>query len=217
MAITVTCLTVSPLAENAYLVGCDETKEAAFIDPGDEPDRLLEAAREQGLTVTKIINTHAHFDHVGAVMPLKDTLGVPFYLHKTDEPLLERLLQVGPMFGIGDGRLPVVDHYLEESGTVEVGNLSAEVLFTPGHSPGHVSLYFKDEGCVFVGDVLFAGSIGRTDLPGGSMATLMQSIEKVLLALPEDTVVYPGHGPATTLGHEKAHNPFLTGGMAFLL
>jgi glyoxylase-like metal-dependent hydrolase (beta-lactamase superfamily II) len=208
---------VSPLAENAYLVGCDETKEAVFIDPGDEPARLLEAAEGGGLTVTKIVNTHAHFDHVGAVTALKDALEVPFYLHKADEPLLERLLQVGPMFGIGDGRLPVVDNYLEEGQFIEVGNLTAEVLFTPGHSPGHVSLYFKDEGCIFVGDVLFAGSIGRTDLPGGAISTLMNSIEKVLMTLPPETVVYPGHGPDTTIGQEKSHNPFLTGGIPFML
>jgi hydroxyacylglutathione hydrolase len=217
MAIAVTCLTVSQLAENAYLVGCDETKEAIFIDPGDEPARLLKAAEDGGFKVVKIVNTHGHFDHVGAVMAIKDALEVPFYLHKEDEPLLERLLQVGPMFGIGDGRLPVVDHYLEVGQTVEVGNLSAEVLFTPGHSPGHVSLHFADEGCIFSGDVLFAGSIGRTDLPGGSIAVLMRSIEQVLLALPAETVVYTGHGPATTIGHEKTNNPFLTGGVPFLL
>ncbi|MDA2915968.1 MBL fold metallo-hydrolase [Nitrospinae bacterium AH_259_B05_G02_I21] len=217
MAIAVTCFTVSQLAENTYLIGCDETKEAIFIDPGDEPARLLKAAEDSGFTVTKIVNTHGHFDHVGAVMAIKEALEVPFYLHKDDEPLLERLLQVGPMFGIGDGRLPVVDHYLEVGQTVEVGNLSAEILFTPGHAPGHVSLHFADEGCVFSGDVLFAGSIGRTDLPGGSIATLMRSIEQVLLALPPETVVYPGHGPSTTIGHEKDHNPFLTGGGPFLL
>jgi glyoxylase-like metal-dependent hydrolase (beta-lactamase superfamily II) len=217
MAMTVRCFTVSPLAENAYLVVCDETKEAIFIDPGDEPTRLLQAVEEDGLSVTKIVNTHAHFDHVGAVMALKDALEAPFYLHQADEPLLERLLEVGPMFSIGDGRVPVVDHYLEEGQTVEVGNLAAEVLFTPGHSPGHVSLYFKDEGCVFVGDVLFAGSIGRTDLPGGSISTLMRSIENVLLGLPQETVVYPGHGPETTISREKSQNPFLTGGIPFLL
>lgn len=217
MAIAVTCFTVSQLAENTYLIGCDETKEAIFIDPGDEPARLLKAAEDSGFTVTKIVNTHGHFDHVGAVMAIKDALEVPFCLHKDDEPLLERLLQVGPMFGIGDGRIPVVDHYLEVGQTVEVGNLSAEILFTPGHAPGHVSLHFADEGCIFSGDVLFAGSIGRTDLPGGSIATLMRSIEQVLLALPPETVVYPGHGPSTTIGHEKDHNPFLTGGVPFLL
>lgn len=217
MAMIVHCFTVSPLAENAYLVACDETMDAAFVDPGDEPARLLQAARAGGYKVTKIINTHAHFDHVGAVTVLKDALGAPFYLHKADEPLLERLLQVGPMFGIGDGRLPEVDHYLEAGQTVEVGNLKAEVLMTPGHSPGHVSLYFAEEGCVFVGDVLFAGSIGRTDLPGGSISTLMSSIEKVLMALPPETVVYPGHGPATTIGEEKDDNPFLTGGIPFML
>ena len=217
MAIAVTCFTVSQLAENTYLVGCEETKDAVFIDPGDEPDRLLKAAEESGFTVTKIVNTHGHFDHVGAVMAVKDALEIPFHLHKDDEPMLERLLQVGPMFGIGDGRIPVVDHYLEEGDTVEVGNLTAEVLFTPGHSPGHVSLYFAEEGCIFSGDVLFAGSIGRTDLPGASIATLMRSIEQVLLPLPLETVIYPGHGPATTIGQEKEQNPFLTGGMPFLL
>lgn len=217
MAMTVKCFTVSPLAENAYLVACDETKEAIFVDPGDEPARLLEAVEAEGFTVTKIVNTHGHFDHVGAVMALKDALEVPFHLHKSDEPLLERLLEVGPMFRIGDGRVPVVDHYLEEGQAVEVGKLTGEVLFTPGHSPGHVSLYFPDQGCVFVGDVLFAGSIGRTDLPGGSISTLMHSIEKVLMELPQETVVYPGHGPETTIGQEKAQNPFLTGGIPFLL
>jgi glyoxylase-like metal-dependent hydrolase (beta-lactamase superfamily II) len=202
-------LTVSPLLENCYIVGDPGTMQGVVIDPGDEAGRIAAAIRRFGLTVTKIVNTHGHVDHVGAVADLKDLLGAAFYLHPAEKMHLERLPEVAVMFGIQDARVPVVDVELADGDTIMVGELAMHVVHTPGHTPGHCVLVFDEH--VFCGDLIFAGSIGRTDLPGGDYPTIVASLEKAILTLPEATILYPGHGPATTVAIEKQFNPFLRG------
>ena len=203
-------LEVSPFMENAYIVGCEETKQAVIFDPGDEAGRIAAEVQRLGLTVREIIATHAHIDHIGAVHALKEMLGVPFRIHKNEEILVKAYDQQCRMFGIRFGAEPGIDGYIEEGGEIAVGNLKARVLLTPGHSPGGLCFYFQGSpGSVIVGDTLFMGSIGRTDLIGGDMKTLIANIKNKILTLPEDTKVYSGHGPMTTVGREMKTNPFL--------
>jgi hydroxyacylglutathione hydrolase len=206
-------LTVGPFQENCYIVGDEETGVAALIDPGDEAARIAMAVEQTGLDIGSIIVTHAHIDHVGAVTALTDEYACPVLMHAEAEPLLEGLPTQAMMMGIRFGKVPGVDRYVEDEDILEVGDLRLRSLYTPGHAPGHLAFYLQDEGLVLSGDALFAGSVGRVDLPGGSMEVLMQSIEERLLTLPDDTVVYPGHGPRTTIGNERTSNPFLQGGM----
>jgi glyoxylase-like metal-dependent hydrolase (beta-lactamase superfamily II) len=206
-------LTVGPFQENCYIVGDEETGVGALIDPGDEAARIAMAVEQTGLDIGSIIVTHAHIDHVGAVAALTDEYACPVLMHAEAEPMLEGLPTQAMMMGIRFGKVPGVDRYVEDEDVLEVGNLRLRSLYTPGHAPGHLAFYLQDEGLVLSGDVLFAGSVGRVDLPGGSMEVLMQSIEERLLTLPDDTVVYPGHGPRTTTGNERTSNPFLQGGM----
>jgi len=201
-------LTVGPVQANCYLVGCPETRAAVIIDPGDEAERILQTVAELKVTVTHILLTHAHFDHITAAKAIMDATGAPLALHPDDLPLLN----VGggaTAFGLPQPPIPVPQIWLNPGDTISAGTLTFSVLHTPGHSPGHVCFLEANHGAVFVGDVLFAGSIGRTDLPGGSYETLMDSIAHQLMTLPDDTVVYPGHGPATTIGAERVGNPFL--------
>ena len=201
-------LVVGALATNCYIVGCEKTKQAAVIDPGDEADRILAAVREAGLTVTHVLLTHAHFDHIGAADEVVKASGAPLALHPDDLPLL----QAGGgalFFDFQPPPVPAAVTSLAAGQEIGVGELTLRVLHTPGHSPGHVTFYAPAEGALFDGDVLFAEGIGRTDLPGGSFAVLMRSIGEQLMTLPDDTVVYPGHGPATTIGHERRSNPWL--------
>jgi len=207
-------LEVGPFMENTYVVGCEETKEAVVIDPGAEPERILAAIEKHKLNVTRIINTHAHIDHIGAVEAIRKAKNAKFLLHETEAPFVAGYDQQCSFFGVRFGDKPVIDDFLKEGETIVVGNLKAEVLLTPGHSPGGLCFNFGE--CVFVGDTLFAGSIGRTDLPGGSYEMLIDNIKKKLLTLPSNTKVYCGHGPATTIGREKETNPFLTGRMNIL-
>ncbi len=203
-------LEVSPFMENAYIVGCEETKQAVIFDPGDEAGRIAAEVQRLGLTVSEIIATHAHIDHIGAVHALKEMLGVPFRLHKNEEILVKAYDQQCRMFGIQFGAEPGIDGYIEEGDEIAVGNLKAKVLLTPGHSPGGLCFHFQGSpGSVIVGDTLFMGSIGRTDLIGGDMKTLIANIKNKILTLPEDTQVYSGHGPMTTVGREMKTNPFL--------
>ena len=201
--------TVGPFAENSYFVADPESKEAIAIDPGDEAPRLLELIERHGLNVRYILNTHAHIDHVGAVEAIKRATGAPFYLHEAELPLLEGLPVQASMFGLTPPEIPEVDNYLKEGDVFRLAGdaITVEVFDTPGHSPGSVS--FRIGEVLIVGDTLFAGSIGRTDLPGGDYETLMRTIRERLLVYPDATPVYPGHGPQTTIGTERGSNPFL--------
>jgi hydroxyacylglutathione hydrolase len=206
-------LTVSPFQENCYIIGDQESGVGAIIDPGDEAARIALAVEQTGLDIGSIIVTHAHIDHVGAVVALTDEYACPVLMHTEAEAMLEALPTQAIMMGIRFGKVPGVDRFLEDEDIVEVGELRLRSLYTPGHAPGHLAFYLEDEGLVLSGDALFAGSVGRVDLPGGSMEVLMQSIEERLLTLPDETVVYPGHGPQTTIRNERTTNPFLQGGM----
>ena len=192
---------------NCFVLGCDTTQEAAVIDPGDEPDRILLALAESNLTVKLIINTHGHFDHVGANKKLKEVTGAPILIHPLDAPMLNQLASSAAAWGMKAENSPPADRELQDGDQVNFGKINLKVLHTPGHTPGGISLYTDHE--VFVGDTLFAGSIGRTDFPGGSFETLKESIQQKLFALGDDLKVYPGHNQATTIGVEKRSNPFV--------
>jgi len=200
-------ITVGPFAMNCYVVGSEKTKRGVVIDPGDEGEKILRVLRETGLTIEYILNTHAHLDHVLAVQAVKDGTGAAFCLHEADLPLLNMLPMQAAMFGLSVKGVPKVDRFLKHGDTLTLDDLSFRVLHTPGHTPGGVSFFTGK--AVFVGDALFAGSIGRTDLWGGSYETLLESIRSKLFTLPDDVVVYPGHGPETTIGCQRRSNPFL--------
>lgn len=199
-------LVVGPLQVNCYVVGCEATGEGVVIDAGDEADDILAAIRQHGLKVKAILNTHAHFDHVGAVHALKAATGARFYLHQADLPLLRTAPMQAAYFGLRIGPTPEVDVYLNEGDEIVFGQERLQVLHTPGHTAGGVS--FVGDRVAFVGDELFQDSIGRTDLPGGNYTQLIYTVRTKLFTLSDDVVVYPGHGPATTIGREKRHNPF---------
>jgi len=197
------------LLENTYLVVDEERAVCAVVDPGEEAGLILHKVHAASLSVAGIWLTHAHVDHVVGVARVKRETGAPVYLHPADRPLYDHAMEQGIALGIPAERLPAPDRDLAHGDTLTVGTLSFQVRHTPGHSAGSVSLV--GGGRVFTGDALFRGSIGRTDLPGGDFETLMRSIERELLTLPDDTIVYSGHGPETTVGHERRHNPFLSG------
>lgn len=211
MGLSIGRLVVGPLQVNAYVVACQATGEAIVIDPGDQASDILSALSEDGLVLTRIVGTHAHWDHVLAVRAVKDSTGVEYWLHEADLPVLEQMQErAWQALGVRLPPPPEVDGYLVDGQEVRLGECSLRILHTPGHSPGSVSLYDGRE-VAFVGDALFAGSIGRTDLPGADHETLLGSIRHKLLALPDQVRVLPGHGPATTIGRERVHNPFLAG------
>ncbi len=209
-------LTVGLLQENCYIAGCEETKLAAVIDPGDNADAILQAVEENGLQVDKIINTHGHLDHVMAVDEIRQATGAPFYLHKTDLPTLRAVPEMARLW-LNSTVEPIgePDEFLEHGQVIKVGNEEFEVRFTPGHAPGHVVFVHNAGRQVFAGDTLFYGSIGRFDLPGSDGPTLLNSIRNELFTLPDDYIVYPGHFQSTTIGHEKEHNPFVGKGASF--
>lgn len=205
---------VPPFFKNGFVAGCDETREGIVIDPGDEVDLLLDAVRQHGLAIRYILLTHAHLDHVTGVARAKRALDVPVGLHRSDQFLYDGVVQQGLMFGLRVEPQPAVDFYYEDiEQPLRFGRYTVDVHHTPGHCPGGVCLAVgrEDETArtLFVGDTLFAGSIGRTDLPGGNLDTLLASIRNVLFSFPEDTVVYSGHGEPTTIGRERRTNPFL--------
>ena len=206
-------LTVGPFRENCYIVGDEATGTGALFDPGDEAARIALAAEQMNLEIAQVIITHAHIDHVGAVAALVEEYACPVLMHAEAEPMLKQLPSQALMMGLRFGKVPAVDGYIEDEEVVSVGGLSFTALYTPGHAPGHLAFYAPGEGLVISGDALFAGSVGRVDLPGGSMEVLMRSINERLLTLPDETVVLSGHGPETTVGEERAHNPFLAGGL----
>jgi len=202
-------LVVGPLQVNCFIVSCPATGEAAVIDAGDEPERILHHLATAGLKVRWLLNTHGHFDHQGGIKALKDATGAPFVLHAADLPVLQRAVEHAAVFGLSTEQAPDPDQLLHGGETLPLGQLELQVLHTPGHSPGGVC--YLGTGHLFSGDTLFAGSIGRTDLPLGSHDTLIDSIRRQLLVLPDDTVVHPGHGPDSTIGRERLINPFLSG------
>lgn len=204
---------VAPLFKNGFVLGCEETREAVLIDPGDEVEALLAFGVERGLAIRHILLTHAHIDHITGVAAAKRALDAPIYLHREDLFLYENAVRQGEMFGLRVDAPPPVDVFYSPGQAIAFGTYDARPHHTPGHCPGGVCLQVgkrhEDGKRLFVGDTLFAGSIGRTDLPGGDYATLMHSIRTVLFAFGDDAEVYPGHGPTTTIGQERRTNPFL--------
>jgi hydroxyacylglutathione hydrolase len=202
-------LVVGPLMANCFICGCSKTKEAVVIDPGGDADTILLSLADAKLKVKYIINTHGHFDHVSANGKMKDATGADILIHPLDAPMLEKLSSNAAFFGVSVENSPPCDQTLEEGDTVSFGDVTLKVIHTPGHTPGGISLYTN--GVVFVGDTLFAGSIGRTDFPGGNFNTLISSIKTKLFNMKDDIRVFSGHGPETSIGIEKRHNPFVGG------
>lgn len=205
-------IVVGALQVNCYLVGDRSTREAILIDPGDDPERILQRISHHGYRVCAILLTHAHFDHIMGIDRLKPILNAPLMMHEADRAIYDNLPQYAGMFGF-KAQTPVpVDRYFQAGDVISYGDRRVTVLETPGHSPGGVSFLSDDSPpCVFTGDALFAGGVGRTDFPSASFDVLSQSIQTQLYTLPEKTVVYPGHGPSTTIGEEKRYNPFVRG------
>ncbi len=204
---------VNPLGENSYIIS-DETGECIFVDPGffyeEEHDELREYLKINNLTPIKITNTHCHFDHIMGVEFVRNEFNIPFFAHPDDAFWIEKAIDQGKMFGFEMEHVAPADAFLAENEFVEFGNTKLKIIHVPGHSPGHVVFYSESDKKLIAGDVLFYGSIGRTDLPGGDYETLISSIKNKLFNLTDDTVVYSGHGPETTIGFEKRTNPFLT-------
>ena len=202
-------LPLGPLQTNCYFLACETTKQAAIIDPSWDGKAIANFIEENGYTLTHILLTHTHFDHIGGLADLKEAIDAPIYAHAESFVMLEHGVSSAARFGIAMRAAPKPEHELAEGDVIVVGELSLAVLFTPGHAPGHVSLYLQEHDVVFSGDALFQGSIGRTDLPGGDFNLLIESINQKLLTLPDNTQVLSGHGGVTTIGQERQHNPFL--------
>ena len=204
---------VTPFQQNCTVLFDPDTREGVIVDPGGDVEVILQTVRENDITLKEIWLTHGHLDHAGGALDLKEALGIPVIgPHRDDLPLLQAMEASAARFGADmKVRNMVPDRFLEEGETVSFGDHIFEVYHTPGHAPGHVIFFNRDQNFAHLGDVLFSGSIGRTDLPGGDMETLLASIREQLLTLPDATVVHSGHGPDTTIGEERAHNPFLRG------
>lgn len=200
-------LCVGPFGMNAYILWCDRSMSGILVDPGDETAAIVERVGRLGAHLERIVITHAHIDHVLHAHEAKARLEIPLYMHRDDEPLLQNLPRQAATFGIAAGAVPQVDAYLNDGDIICFGEVELTVRHTPGHSPGSISLI--GAGHAIVGDVLFRGSIGRTDLPGGSFEVLIHSVREKLLTLPDPVCVLPGHGEPTTIGFERLHNPFL--------
>jgi len=209
MAIEVRSFTVGPVAENCYIARQDGADHAVIVDPGEEADRILGAVDSLGLTIDAILVTHCHFDHIGAVSPVAEATGAPVYCPEIEVPVLGDIMSYVPWPGFGPYESYDADDTVAGGEHLSLAGLEMDVVFTPGHSPGHVTYALPDEGALFSGDVLFKGSVGRTDLPGGDWGTLLESIRGLVDSYPEETTVYPGHMAITTLGAERASNPFL--------
>jgi glyoxylase-like metal-dependent hydrolase (beta-lactamase superfamily II) len=202
-------LTVGPVQENCWIARRDGSDRALIVDPGEEAERILAAVADMAVTVDAILLTHTHFDHVGAVAPVARATGAPVHCPALEVPVLADIMRYVPWPGFGPYESYDADETVTGGERLELAGFDIDVYFVPGHSPGHVAYSIADEGALFSGDVLFQGSIGRTDLPGGDHATLLRSIATLLETLPDETDVLPGHMGATTLGRERATNPFL--------
>ena len=198
---------VGPLQVNCFLVACRKTRDAMVIDPGDEGGRILALADQEGLKISKVVNTHCHFDHIGANQQVVAATGASLMAHAADLPLLRNARHHAEVYGMSVVPSPDPDRLLEHGDTFTVGEYAFQVFHVPGHSPGSICLL--SDRHLFVGDVIFAGSIGRTDLPGGDFELLVTGARKHLFSLPDETIVHSGHGPDTTIGQERRHNPFV--------
>lgn len=210
MSLDVRMLTVGPIGENCFLVRREGADRGLIVDPGEEPERILAAVEEMGIGVDAILLTHCHFDHIGAVAPVAAATGAPVYCPELEVPVLADVMAYVPYPGIGPYESYEADVKVSGGEEQELAGLTIDVIFTPGHSPGHVTYSVRDEAALFSGDVLFQGSVGRVDLPGGDGPTLLRSIRDLLESNSPETAVYPGHMGTTTLGAERASNPFLT-------
>jgi glyoxylase-like metal-dependent hydrolase (beta-lactamase superfamily II) len=199
-------ITAGPLGVNCYLIGCKKTNAGAVIDPGDDAPIILDYIKETKLDVKYILLTHGHVDHLAHLMKLKDKINAEFLMHQEDAFLLKGLFAQALMFGLPNPGNPKPDRFVTDNEVIILGDLKINVLHTPGHSPGSITFHVEDK--LFVGDLIFSGSIGRTDLPKGDYQTLIDSVQTKIFSLPDETVIYPGHGPETTVGEEKATNPF---------
>jgi hydroxyacylglutathione hydrolase len=201
--------TVGPVAENCFIARVDGSDRAVIVDPGEEENRILGGVEDLGVRVEAILVTHCHFDHIGAVAPVAEATGAPVYCPEIEVPVLADIMSFVPWPGFGPYESYEADEIIAGGEHLSLAGLEIDVVFTPGHSPGHVTYAIPDQGALFSGDVLFKGSIGRTDLPGGDAPTLLESIRTLVDGYPPETTVYPGHMGVTTLGAERATNPFL--------
>jgi hydroxyacylglutathione hydrolase len=211
VSLEVQTITVGPIGENCFLLRRTDAGRGLIVDPGEEPDRILAAAEQMGVGIDAILVTHCHFDHIGAVAPVAAATGATVYCPELETPLLADIMSYVPIPGIGPYESYEADETVRGGETLELAGLTLDVIATPGHSPGHVTYSVRGEEAIFSGDVLFQGSVGRVDLPGGDGPTLLRSIRSLLDVHSPQTAVYPGHMGATTLGAERASNPFLSG------
>ncbi len=211
--LSIDCVTVGPFQVNSYLVTCTETMKGIYIDPGSDINEVLKIAEKRQISIEKIVGTHAHIDHAEGVYKVKEAINIPYWLHEKEVKNLESMPEIANGYGLPIPKVPEVDDFLIPNQKIKVGNLDFKILLTDGHSPGNITLYTMDKETkknhAIVGDSLFAGSIGRTDLPGGDLSTLLASIRSQLFTLPPDTIIYSGHGPSTTIEIEIKNNPFL--------
>lgn len=198
---------VGPLDVNCYLLACEETRKGIVVDPGDDIDAILQLIASNDLDIVEIVATHGHFDHIGRVASLKEKTGAPFAIHKADLFMVKRLADIAAFLGFQTDPPPAVERFIDEGDTIVFGRETLNIRHVPGHAPGNIALTWP--GHAIIGDTVFAGSIGRTDLEGADLQTLMHSIRTKILTLPGDTILYPGHGPTTTVDREKRINPFL--------
>jgi hydroxyacylglutathione hydrolase len=209
MSLEVETLTVGPIGENCFLARREGSDRVLIVDPGEEAERILAALERSGGKAEAILLTHCHFDHIGAVAPVAKATGAPVYCPQIETPILADIMSYVPWEGFGPFESYEADETVAGGEELELAGMAIDVIFTPGHSPGHVTYSVRDEGAIFSGDVLFKGSVGRVDLPGGDGPTLLRSIQALLDSHPPETAVYPGHMEVTTLGAERAANPFL--------